>query len=85
MRSLPDAEILENIAEDLVGGDGLAEDGAKGFDGVAEVLGDKVGGALLIEAFADAEQGSAGNPKGFQVADVGNQGLVGTFIIDLPV
>ena len=63
----------------------MAEDGTEGFDGVAEVLGDEVGGALLIETFPDAEQGSAGIPEGFQVADVGDQGLVGTFIIDLPV
>ena len=35
---LPDAEIPENIAEDLVGGD-FAGDGAEVVEGFAEVLG----------------------------------------------
>ena len=36
---LPDAELLEDIAQHLVGGDG-AGDGAKVVEGLAEVLGD---------------------------------------------
>ena len=36
-----DAEILEDVAEDFVGGD-FTEDGAEVVEGFAEVLGDEV-------------------------------------------
>ena len=39
--SFSDAEILEDVAEDFVGGD-FTEDGAEVVEGFAEVLGDEV-------------------------------------------
>ena len=42
-QSLPDAEPLKDIPEDLVGGD-FAEDGGEVVEGLAEVFGEEVGG-----------------------------------------
>ena len=40
--SFPDAKIPKNVTQDFVGGD-FAEDGAEGVEGLADVLGYKVG------------------------------------------
>lgn len=40
--SLADAKIPKNVTQDFVGGD-FAEDGAEGVEGLADVLGYKVG------------------------------------------
>ena len=51
---LADAEVFEDVAEDFIGGDGFAEDGTEGIEGVAEVAGDEVGRKTCVEPFADA-------------------------------
>lgn len=51
-RSLADTEPRENIPEDFVGGD-FSEDGGEVVEGLAKVLGDKVGGEAGEEGSAD--------------------------------
>ena len=72
---LPDAKIPKNISEDFVGGD-FADDGAEGVDGFADVLSGEVGRETGGEAFADAEEGSAGIGESLNVALVCDQGCV---------
>ena len=62
-----DAEIPKDIAQDFVGGD-FADDGAEVVDGFADVLGGEVGREAGGEAFADAEEGSAGVGESLDVA-----------------
>ena len=70
-----DAEIPEDIPKDFVCGD-FADDGAEVVDGFADVLGGEVGREAGGEAFADAEEGSAGVGEGLDVALVCDQGGV---------
>lgn len=51
--SFADAEIFENVAQDLVSGD-FADDCAKVVKGLAKVLGDEVGGDSGVEAGTDS-------------------------------
>ena len=44
-----DAEVGEDVGEDLVGGE-MAGDGAEGDGGGAEVLGDEVSGSVGVQA-----------------------------------
>ncbi|GEM_PF-2698735 len=50
----PDAEVGEDVSEDFVFGDVHAGDFAEGGDGVAEVLGDEVGGPSCVQSFANS-------------------------------
>ena len=72
---LSDAKILENINQHILGRD-LARDGSEGVDGFADVLADEVGRDAEGEAFAGAEEGSAGIGEGLDVALVCDQGCV---------
>ena len=56
---LPDAEILEDVPEDFVGGN-FSDDGAEVVDGFADVLRGEVGREAGGESFAYTEEGSAG-------------------------
>ena len=62
-----DAEIPENIPQNLISRY-LAYDGAEVIDCFADVLGGEVGREAEGEAFADAEEGSAGIGEGLNVA-----------------
>ena len=70
-----DAKILKDVAEDFVGGD-FTNDGADVVDGFADVLGDEFCRDVEVEAFADAEEGSAGVGEGLDVALVCDQSRV---------
>ena len=70
-----DAEIPKDIPQHLVCGD-FADDGAEVVDGFADVLGGEVGREAGGEAFADAEEGSAGVGEGLDVALVSDEGSV---------
>ena len=69
---LPDAEIRKNIPQNLICRD-LADDAAEVVDCFADVLGGEVGREAGGEAFADAEEGSAGVGEGLDVALVGDE------------
>ena len=69
---LSDAKILENINKHILSRD-LARDGSEGVDGFADVLADEVGRDAEGEAFAGAEEGSAGIGEGLDVALVCDQ------------
>ena len=62
-----DAEIFKDIPQYLIRRD-FADDGADMIDGFADVLGGEVGREGGGEAFADAEEGSAGVGEGLDVA-----------------
>ena len=64
-----DAEILEDVAENFVGGD-FADDGADVVEGFADVLGEEVGREGIGDAFPCADEGVAGVGKGLEVAGV---------------
>ena len=66
-----DAEIRKNIPQYLIRRD-LPDDRADVIDGFADVLGCEVGREAGGEAFADAEEGSAGVGEGLDVALVGD-------------
>ena len=72
---LADAEIPENISQDFICGD-FSDDGADVVDCFADVLGGEVCREGGGEAFADAEEGSAGVGEGLDVALVGDEGGV---------
>ena len=67
-----DAEIPEDVAEDFVGRD-FADDRAEVVDGFADVLGGEVCRDAGGEAFADAEEGSAGVRKSLDMSLVCDQ------------
>ena len=71
----PDAEILEDVSQDFVGGD-FTDDGADVVDGFADVLCGEVGWEAEGESFLDAEEGSAGIGEGLHVALVCDQSCV---------
>ena len=71
----PDAEILEDIPEDFVGGD-FADDGTNVVDGLADVLGDKVGRKAGTETVLDTGQGGPGIFQGIDVAGIGDYDIV---------
>ena len=64
---LTDAEIPKNIPQNLISRY-LADDRAEVVDGFADVLGGEVGREAEGEAFADAEEGSAGVGESLDVA-----------------
>ena len=72
---LPDAEIPENIPQNLISRY-LAYDGAEVIDCFADVLGGEVGREAEGEAFADAEEGSAGVGESLDMALVCDQSSV---------
>ena len=79
-----DAKLTEDVAEDFVGGDGLAEDGAEGFEGVPKILGDEVGRGAGSESGADAGEGSAGFREGLVMPDIADQSILSTHCFVLP-
>ena len=72
---LADAKIPKNIPQNLIGRN-LSDDAADVVDGFADVLGGEVCREGGGEAFADAEEGSAGVGEGLDVALVGDEGGV---------
>ena len=73
--SLSDAEMLEYVLKDGVGGD-FADDVGEVVDALAEVLGDEVARELEGEAFLYAVDGSEGLAEGGEVAGVGDNGVI---------
>ena len=71
----PDAKILENINQHILSRN-FARDGSEGVDGFADILADEVGRDAEGEAFAGAEEGSAGIGEGLDMALVCDQGCV---------
>ena len=72
---LADAEILEDIPEDFVGGD-FADDGTDVVEGLADVLGDKVGRKAGMKTVLDAGQGRLSILQGIDMAGVGDHDIV---------
>ena len=70
-----DAKIPKNIPQHLISRD-LSDDAAEVVDGFADVLGGEVGREASGEAFADAEEGSAGIGESLDMALVGDKGCV---------
>ena len=73
--SLSDAEVLEDVLEDGVGGD-FAYDVGEVVDTFAEVLGDEVSGELEGETFFYAVDGGEGLAEGGEVASIGDNGVI---------
>ena len=72
---LPDAEIPKDIPQYFVRRD-LSDDGADVVDGFADVLGGEVCREGGGEAFADAEEGSAGVGESLDVALICDESCV---------
>ena len=72
---LTDAEMLEYVLKDGVGGD-FAYDVGEVVDGFAEVLGNEVAGELEVEAFLYAMDSGEGLAEGCEVARVGDYGII---------
>ena len=72
---LADAEILEDVAEDFVGGD-VAGDGGEGVDCLPDVLTYQVGRDVGSESFLSTEKGSACVGEGLDMALVCDQSSV---------
>ena len=70
-----DAEILENIPEDFVGGD-FADDGAEVVEGFADVLGDEVGRETGAEAILNTGQGRKSVLQGIDMAGIGDYDII---------
>ena len=70
-----DAEMLEDVLKDGVGGD-FAYDVGEVVDAFAEVLGDEVAGELEIEPFFYSVDGGEGLTEGREVAGVGDDGVI---------
>ena len=70
-----DAEMLEYVLKDGVGGD-FAYDVGEVVDGFAEVLRDEVAGELEVEAVLHAVDGGEGLAEGCEVARVGDDGVI---------
>ena len=70
-----DAEMLEDILEDRVGGD-FAYDVGEVVDALAEVLGDEVAGELVGESVLYAVNGCEGLAEGGEVASIGDNGVI---------
>lgn len=66
-----DAEVGEDVVEEGVGGDG-AGDGAEVVEGLADVLGDEVGGDAVLDGVDGAAEGVGAVGEGFVVAAVGH-------------
>ena len=77
-------ELSENVSQDFVGGD-ITGDAAEVVEGVAEVLGDKVGRDTRSNTVTDIHQGSGGIAQSIvvtQVCDkIGVAGLVQTVLL----
>ena len=71
----PDAEMLEDVLKDGVGGD-FADDVGEVVDALAEVLGDEVAGEVGDEAVLHAVDGGEGLTEGCEVARVGDDGVI---------
>ena len=72
---LTDAKISKNIPQHLIRRD-FPYNASEMIDRFADVLGGEVGREGGGEAFADAEEGSAGVGEGLDVALVGDEGGV---------
>ena len=59
---LSDAEVLEDVAKDLVGGD-VAGDGGEVVDALADVLTQEIARYAVLEALADAPDALLGLDK----------------------
>ena len=71
----PDAEMLEYVLKDGVGGD-FAYDVGEVVDALAEVLGDEVARELEVEAFLYAVDSGEGLAEGSEVASIGDNGVI---------
>ena len=66
---LPDAEILEDVAEDFVCGD-FSDYAADVIDGFADVLGGEVCGEAGGQSVLNTKEGSAGVRKGLNMSKI---------------
>ena len=69
-----DAELREDRSEDFVGGDGTG-DGAQMMINKAELFGQKIGGAAVVEGGEGTDEGFVRTDEGFVVATVGDDGV----------
>ena len=69
-------KLLEYDAEGFVGGD-FAGDGADGGDGVAQVLGDKVGWCAVKEAGSDIDKGGLCLGESIEMTDICHENGIG--------
>ena len=72
VRLLADAELAEDVLEDVGGGD-FTGDGAEGGEGGAEVFGNEVGGGAGGESGLYCEQTLMCSYERFIVTHIGNQ------------
>lgn len=74
--SFADAELGEDVGEDVVGGD-LAGDGAQVVEDLAELFAEQVGGETCVEGLQGAPKGVAAQAERFSVAAVRDDGVAG--------
>ena len=74
-RLLSDAEILENIAQDLVGGD-LSGNFAQVVQYFTNILCQEVGGKMPVKPFGSAQESPGGRFERIVVTDVGNDHIL---------
>ena len=74
LRLFSDAELREDRSEDFVGSDGTG-DGAQMMIDKAELFGQKIGGAAVVEGGEGTDEGFVRSDEGFVVATVGDDGV----------
>ena len=82
-RLLADAEFAEDVAEDFVGGECAAGDGAELVDAFAKVHGEQVAGQLGLQTVLDAANGVERAAQIFVMARVGNGDVFEGKFVDL--
>lgn len=70
---LSDAEVLEDVGEDFVGGDLGTEDFGEVVETLAKVFGDDVARKAEVESVEGSDYVEVGKVKGLLVADVGDE------------
>ena len=76
-QSLSHAEVLEDVFQDIVGGDLTASDFGEGVEGEAEVFGEEVAAEIVVEAVEDALEVGVGTGESVVVTGVCDDNLVG--------
>ena len=74
---LSDAEVVENVVKDILGGDFAAGDFSEVMEAAAEVFGNKVGRSLIGKGLLRMTKGLKSLPKGVVVPHVCHYGMSG--------
>ena len=77
---LADAEVGENVVEDLGGGDDATGDGGKGIETLTKIFTQKVAGEILGKTIENAHDALLGLLEGGVVTGGGDDGIVFSYL-----